>query len=182
MRSSSREASHASSISSWRRGPDFWVFSDLLLSGKLLRIEARGCRRIGAGSLCLVPTVPDAGTIYSIATALSSILSPARWNNDPNGLVYHRIPLLPAQSLRAEWGNMHWGHAVMIWCAEELPVALYPRRHGDGLFGSAVDSEHRGASERAGGSHRGDTSTGRGECIAYSTDRGAPATEYPGNR
>ena len=82
---------------------------------------------------------------------------------------------------------MHWGHAVspdlVHW--KELPTALYPPQFGDWCFsGSAVVDTHN-----TGGFQTGDepplvvafTSTGRGECIAYSNDRGRTWQEYPGN-
>jgi fructan beta-fructosidase len=82
---------------------------------------------------------------------------------------------------------MHWGHAVSTdlvhW--EELPVALAPRKFGDWAFsGSAVVDR-----DNTSGWKKGDnallvgafTSTGRGECIVYSTDRGRTWTEYEGN-
>lgn len=82
---------------------------------------------------------------------------------------------------------MHWGHAVskdlVTW--EELPEAIYPKQFGDWAFsGSAVVDKANTA-----GWQRGDvatlvaafTSTGRGECIVYSTDKGRTWTEYAGN-
>jgi fructan beta-fructosidase len=85
------------------------------------------------------------------------------------------------------WGNMHWGHAVstdlMHW--RELPEALVPREYGDWCFsGSAVVDEHNTS-----GWQQGDepplvaafTSTGRGECIVHSHDRGRTWTEFEGN-
>jgi fructan beta-fructosidase len=82
---------------------------------------------------------------------------------------------------------MHWGHAVskdlVHW--RELPVALYPRQFGDWCFsGSAVVDENNTSGFQKG---RGPvlvaayTSTGRGECIAFSNDRGRTWTDYSGN-
>lgn len=112
------------------------------------------------------------------------------WNNDPNGLVYldgewHLYFQHNPYGWR--WGNMHWGHAVSLdlihW--EQLPIAIYNARRGDWAFsGGAVVDERNTA-----GWQHGDqkvivaswTSTGRGECIAYSNDRGRTFTEYAGN-
>jgi len=82
---------------------------------------------------------------------------------------------------------MHWGHAVsrdlVHW--QELPIALYPQRFGDWCYsGSAVVDVNN-----TGGFQTGlddvvvvaYTSTGRGECIAYSNDHGRTFTEYAGN-
>ena len=82
---------------------------------------------------------------------------------------------------------MHWGHAVspdlIHWT--ELPIALTPKVYNDWCFsGSAVvDTENT--------SGFGDgkspilvaafTSTGRGECIVSSKDRGRTWTEFEGN-
>jgi fructan beta-fructosidase len=82
---------------------------------------------------------------------------------------------------------MHWGHAVspdlVHW--RELPIALYPRRFGDWAFsGSAVVDRtnttgwKRGDNDLLVGAY---TSTGRGECIVFSNDRGRSWTEYEGN-
>lgn len=112
------------------------------------------------------------------------------WINDPNGMVfaqgeYHLYFQLNPYS----WfdGQKHWGHAVSTdlvhW--QELSVALYPRRYGDDVWsGSAIVDK-----ENTSGWKKGDgdllvaafTSTGRGECIAYSNDRGRTWTEYAGN-
>jgi fructan beta-fructosidase len=117
--------------------------------------------------------------------------SPRRgWNNDPNGLVYsHGEYHLFYQNnpYGWNWGNMHWAHAVSLdlvhW--RELPIALYPRQYGDWVFsGSAVVDR-----QNTSGWHRGKddllvaayTSTGRGECIVYSNDRGRTWTEFEGN-
>jgi fructan beta-fructosidase len=85
------------------------------------------------------------------------------------------------------WGNMHWGHAVspdlIHWT--ELPIAIYPKTYGDWVFsGSAVVDATNSA-----GFQRGTqpalvaafTSTGRGECLAASNDRGRTWSEFPDN-
>ena len=112
------------------------------------------------------------------------------WLNDPNGLFfrdgeYHLYfqhnPAAP------HWGNLHWGHAVsddlLHW--RELPTALQPHSAKDQCYsGSAwVDLENHA------GFQTGDqpailvyyTSTGRGECLAYSNDGGLTFREYENN-
>lgn len=103
------------------------------------------------------------------------------WLNDPNGLVYldgewHLF--YQHNPYGWNWGNMHWGHAVsrdlLHW--EELPTAIYPRQWGDWAFsGSAVVDERNTSGFKTGSDPllvAAYTSTGRGECIAISNDRG----------
>lgn len=117
--------------------------------------------------------------------------SPRRgWNNDPNGLVYYDGEYhlyFQHNPYGWNWGNMHWGHAVskdlLHWT--ELPIAIYPKAHGDWAFsGSAiVDHDNTAGFQRDGEKVivAAYTSTGRGEVIAYSLDRGRTFTEYEGN-
>ncbi len=117
--------------------------------------------------------------------------SPKRgWTNDPNGLVwsqgeYHLY--FQHNPYGWGWGNMHWGHAVsrdlVHW--EEQPIALYPAKYGDWAFsGSAVVDKDNTSGWKSGendllvGAY---TSTGRGECIVYSNDKGRTWTEYTNN-
>jgi fructan beta-fructosidase len=112
------------------------------------------------------------------------------WLNDPNGLVYAAGEwhlFYQHNPYGWDWGNMHWGHAVStdLFRWRELPVALSPRAYGDWCFsGSAVVDR-----DNTSGWRKGDgpllvcafTSTGRGECVAYSNDRGRTWTENDGN-
>jgi fructan beta-fructosidase len=112
------------------------------------------------------------------------------WLNDPNGLVYHKGEwhlYYQHNPYGWSWGNMHWGHAVskdlLHW--REEPIALYPRKFGDWAFSGSAAVDKANTS----GFRRGKedvlvlayTSTGRGECIAFSNDRGRTWTEYEGN-
>ena len=125
---------------------------------------------------------------------------PAKWMNDPNGLVYNKgVYHLFYQYYPDDivWGPMHWGHAIskdlLHW--EHKPIALYPDKNGYIFSGSAVvDTENTSGfgtkenpalvaiftyhdidRERAG---KTDFQT---QGIAYSLDNGETFTVYDGN-
>lgn len=125
---------------------------------------------------------------------------PAKWMNDPNGMVYYDgeyhlfYQYYPDSTV---WGPMHWGHAVskdmVRW--EHLPIALYPDSLGYIFSGSAVAdvnntagfknekeipliaiyTYHDPEGDKAG---RVDYQT---QGIAYSLDKGRTWTKYEGN-
>lgn len=172
--------------------PDFWAFLDL---GPFQGQE--GELRLEGGPEALLEGVEQGDQLKGGADLYAEALRPQfhfssrrGWNNDPNGLVYFQGEyhlFYQHNPYGWNWGNMHWGHAVspdlVHW--SELPIALYPRAFGDWAFsGSAVvDWQH------SAGFQQGEepalvvayTSTGRGECIAYSLDRGRSFAEYEGN-
>ncbi|MBY0461218.1 MAG: DUF4980 domain-containing protein, partial [Gemmataceae bacterium] len=112
------------------------------------------------------------------------------WLNDPNGLVYadgewHLF--YQHNPFGREWGNMHWGHATSkdLFRWKEEGVALYPKKYGDWAFsGSAVVDKNNtsgwGTKEKP-PLVLAYTSTGRGECVAYSTDGGKSWKEHDKN-
>jgi fructan beta-fructosidase len=112
------------------------------------------------------------------------------WLNDPNGLVHDGKEwhlFYQHNPYGWDWGNMHWGHAtspdLVHWT--EQGEALYPKSLADMAFsGSAVVDKGNTSgwgSKDAPPMVLAYTSTGRGECIAYSTDRGRTWTEYDKN-
>ncbi|MFO0810432.1 MAG: glycoside hydrolase family 32 protein [Gemmataceae bacterium] len=135
--------------------------------------------------------IHDAPQVYREALRPQLHFSARRgWLNDPNGLVYANGEyhlFFQHNPYGWHWGNMHWGHAVSRDLAhwEELPIALYPPRYDDWAFSGSAVVDARNTS----GWKRGDadvlvaafTSTGRGECVVYSNDRGRTWTEYEGN-
>jgi fructan beta-fructosidase len=111
------------------------------------------------------------------------------WINDPNGMVYYKGKwhfYFQHNPVGLPWGNMTWGYAtsddLVNWTQH---ANVLHHRRGDAMFsgGAAVDWKNTG------GWKTGDndviiatwTSTGRGECIAYSNDQGKTYTEYEGN-
>jgi|GEM_PF-122058 len=136
-------------------------------------------------------TVWDAEQVYRESLRAQLHFSPRRgWNNDPNGMVftageYHLY--FQHNPYGWPWGNMHWGHAVsrdmVHW--EELPIAIYPHKFGDWVFsGSAVVDKNNTSGWKKGDNElivAAFTSTGRGECILYSNDRGRTFHEFEGN-
>ncbi len=174
--------------------PDFWVFMDIgCFKGKHATIEVNSIGRNSKGLSSIVQgdTIKGAEDLYREKCRPQFHFSSRRgWNNDSNGLVFYKGEYhlyYQHNPYGWRWGNMHWGHAVsrdlVHW--EELPIAIYPHRFGDWVFsGSAVVDLGNTA-----GFKKGDedvivaayTSTGRGECIAYSNDRGRTFTDYDGN-
>ena len=174
--------------------PEFWVFVDLDgFRGKTLRIEVEppGTDSHALDAIKQADDIPDSQHVYHEANRPQFHFTSRRgWLNDPNGLVwqagvYHLF--YQHNPFGWSWGNMHWGHAestdLVHW--QERPTALYPRQFGDWCFsGSAVVDAHN-----TGGFQTGSqppivvafTSTGRGECIAFSNDRGKTWQEYEGN-
>lgn len=176
------------------RTPDFWVFLDLTpFAGKKAVVEVEGLAR---GSHALDPIGQDdeirgAENLYREKLRPQFHFTSRRgWNNDSNGLVFHKglwHLYYQHNPYGVQWGNMHWGHAVsqdlVHW--KELPIAIYPQRFDDWVFsGSAVvDGDDTSGFGRGGEPAivAAYTSTGRGECVVYSNDDGRTFTEFKGN-
>ncbi len=170
--------------------PAFWTGCDLTPwqgQDAVLRIDRVEAESAGWRSLALADAIPGTADVYHEALRPQFHFTARRgWLNDPNGLVfadgeYHLF--YQHNPFGTAWENMHWGHAVspdlVHW--QELPPALW-RRHA--FSGSAaVDAGNSG--HFPGGDAptlvAAWTSTDRGECIAYSRDRGRSFTEIPGN-
>jgi fructan beta-fructosidase len=160
--------------------PAFWVFCDLSdFRGQRLKLAVDG-NSPALSTITQGDTIAGADDLYREKHRPQFHFTSRRgWLNDPNGLVffqgeYHLF--YQHNPYGWNWGNMHWGHAaskdLVHW--RELPIALYPRQFGDWCFsGSAVVDGDRLLAAY--------TSTGRGECLAVSTDRGRTWTEPPGN-
>ena len=174
--------------------PSFWVFLDLTpFRGKKAAVMVDQLPETSRALdlLEVSDTIKGSENLYRETLRPQFHFSSRRgWLNDPNGLVfsageYHLY--YQHNPYGWEWGNMHWGHAVspdlVHW--QELPIAIYPRKFGDWAFsGSAVVDKlntsgwKRGDEELLVGAY---TSTGRGECMIYSNDRGRTWTEFEGN-
>ncbi len=174
--------------------PDFWVFCDVeAFKGEEITIQVDRLRAAsnGLSSIIQKDQIPGIENLYKEKHRPQFHFSSRRgWNNDPNGLVYYKGEYhlyYQHNPYGWAWGNMHWGHAVssdlVHW--QELPIALYPHQFGDWCFsGSAfIDWDNTGGFQS--GSEpaliAAYTSTGRGECIAYSNDRGRTFTDYAEN-
>jgi fructan beta-fructosidase len=174
--------------------PDFWAFSDVSgFQGRQLRIEvnalpgdSRGLAAITQGN-----AIRGADTLYREKHRPQFHFTSRRgWLNDPNGLVHYKGEyhlFYQHNPYGWDWGNMHWGHAVSTdlvhW--QELPIALYPRQFDDWCFsGSAVVDRKNTSGFKTGDEEvlvAAYTSTARGECIAFSNDRGRTWTDFKGN-
>ncbi len=174
--------------------PDWWAHLDVgawqgrsaVLRVDRLAEDSSALRRVSQAD-----EIWNAREVYREPLRAQIHFSPRRgWNNDPNGLVYAQGEYhlyFQHNPYGWGWGNMHWGHAVsrdlVHW--DELPIAIYPRKFGDWAFsGSAVVDRL----DTSGMKQSKDdllaaafTSTGRGECMAFSRDRGRTWTEFAGN-
>jgi len=174
--------------------PDFWVFLDLApFHGQRVAVRVNKLREDSKALSALeqADTIRGAENLYHEALRPQFHFSSRRgWNNDPNGLVFYKGEyhlFYQHNPYGWDWGNMHWGHAIsrdlVHW--QELPIAIYPHQFDDWVFsGSAVadlDNTSGFATGREAPLVAAYTSTGRGECIAYSNDRGRTWTEFSGN-
>lgn len=174
--------------------PDFWVFLDLRqFKGKraVLSVDKLPESSLALKSMEQGDAIKGAEDLYHEMLRPQFHFSSRRgWNNDPNGLVffqgeYHLF--YQHNPYGWNWGNMHWAHAVspdlVHW--RELTEAIYPKQFGDWAFsGSAVVDQRNVAGFKTGSEPAlvaAYTSTGRGECIAYSNDRGRTWTDFTGN-
>jgi fructan beta-fructosidase len=173
--------------------PDWLAFVDVsTFGGKKLTISTiLPAESMALEGIVSSDNVPDPEHLYDEKLRPRFHFTSRRgWLNDPNGLVYDgaRWHLFYQHNpFGWDWGNMHWGHAtspdLVHWT--ELGEALYPKSLNDMAFsGSAVMDK-----ENTSGWGTKDsppmvlafTSTGRGECVAFSTDRGRTWTEYEKN-
>ncbi len=174
--------------------PDWWARLDLSeWKGKKVRIKSSALPDDSKGLDQMVQsaTMPDDATAYKEPLRGQLRFSPRLgWTNDPNGMVYSQGEYhlyFQANPFGWGWDNMQWGHAVspdmVHWT--ELPVAIHPHSAGDMVYsGSAVVDKNNTSGWKKGPNDvivAAFTSTGRGECIAYSTDKGRTFTEYEGN-
>ncbi len=171
---------------------DFWAFLDIKpFAGEQAVLKARNASAESIALIKQADAIPGSDAFYDEPLRPQFHFSQKLgWNNDPNGMVYHDGVwhlFFQHNPYGWKWGNMHWGHAVsddlVHW--RELPIAIYNKARGDYAFsGGAMVDEKNSA-----GWQQGDTppivaswtSTGRGECLAYSNDRGDTFTEYEGN-
>ncbi len=173
--------------------PDFWVFVDVsAFRGQTLAVKTTlpgGSKALDA--IKLDNDVPETEKLYKEKhRPLFHFTSRVGWLNDPNGLVYHGGEwhlFYQHNPYGREWGNMHWGHATSkdLFRWKEEGIALYPQKYGDWAFsGSAVLDKNNtagfGTKEKP-PLVLAYTSTGRGECIAYSLDNGRTWKEYAQN-
>ena len=178
--------------------PDWWACCDLgTQRDQDLELTAGGAAsavaveaRLAAG-LRLSAEPPGLDGLYHESGRPQFHFTAQRgWNNDPNGLVYCRGQwhlFFQHNPFGITWGNMHWGHAVssdlVHWT--ELPTALCQRSLKDMAFSGGGFVDH--GNSAGFGTGREDvlmvsfTSTGRGECLAYSPDGGETLVEYGGN-
>ena len=173
--------------------PDFFAFADLdACKGKTVTFRVDEIEDPKAlDGIAQADDVPDAASLYKEPHRPQFHFTSRRgWLNDPNGLVwrdgeYHLF--YQHNPYGWAWGNVHWGHAVspdlVRWT--ELPIALYPHEYGDWAFsGSAVTDRGNTSGFGKDGADplvAAYTSTGRGECIVYSNDRGRTWAEFAGN-
>lgn len=183
--------------------PQFWTYFDVsAYQGKTLVVEIeKPASAIAAQAgnrlekLFAAATYPGQDSTYKEKGRPQVHFSSARgWINDPNGLLYHDGEYhlyFQHNPYGWPWGNMHWGHAVstdlLHWT--QLKEAIFPvvkeRVVNDAAFsGTATVDPNNTAGFRKNGIDpiiATYTSTGRGECLQMSYDKGRTFIDYEGN-
>ena len=176
--------------------PDFWVFLDVgMYHGKKARLTATHVpsRSQGFDLIYQDDKIKDEDTIYKERLRPQFHFTARRgWVQDPVGLVYydgeyHMFPLHKPFGWRRGGGG--WGHAVskdlIHW--KELLQALYRDEQGGMSSGSIVVDYQNTSGFQTGEEkvmvavYSGGIGQKRGQCIAYSNDRGRIWTKYQEN-
>ena len=177
--------------------PDWWAFYDVsAFNGETLTLKALSSLP-EPQTVWLAQNIQHSNALIGMEDLYHEAYRPQLhftsrrgWNNDPNGMVYHQGEwhlFYQHNPFGTRWGNMHWGHAVsrdlVHWM--ELPEALYQKSLVDMAYsgGGLVDTDDtagwkQGVEDALVAAF---TSTGRGECLAYSLDRGRTLEEFAGN-
>ncbi|WP_230981377.1 glycoside hydrolase family 32 protein [Echinicola salinicaeni] len=173
--------------------PDYWVFKDVSnLKGQTLKISYDG-DEAGLSKIYQADKIEGNASLYTEKNRPQFHFTTQRgWINDPNGLLYHDGEyhlFYQHNPFEREWENMHWGHAVSTdlihW--NELPLALFPDKHGTMFSGSAVIDYKNSAGFNKGNTpaliaaYTADSKEKQVQCIAYSLDNGRTFTKYEGN-
>lgn len=175
--------------------PDWWAYTDVsAYSNQTATISVNGLTSGSAGLSSIVQSngIIGATNLYRETLRPQLHFSSARgWLNDANGILYHNGQYhlyYQHNPYGWNWGNMHWGHAVsadMVNWKQVLPEGIYPHSYGDMVFsGSAVVDMNNTSGFKTSTNAvivAAYTSTGRGECIAFSNDGGLTFSDYVNN-
>jgi fructan beta-fructosidase len=174
--------------------PDWWAVIDLSpYQGQTATLTVDSLPEGSSGLLSITQSIAIIGgtNLYQEARRPQIHFSTIRgWINDANAMVYYKGEyhlFFQHNPYGWNWGNMQWGHAVspdMIhW--RQLPVGIYPHTYQDYAYsGSGVIDWANTGGFKTGTNDvmiAAYTSTARGECIAFSNDRGRTFTDYTNN-
>jgi hypothetical protein len=169
---------------------DWWAFFTIeSYKGKSAVVSANQATEEGFALVKQADVVPGSDTWYTEELRPQFHFSQkVGWNNDPNGMVYHRGEwhlYFQHNPVGWGWGNMTWGHAVsrdlVHW--EQLPNALFPGTMARGacFSGSATVDKMNTSGWGPNTLVAFLTDTGAGEAVAHSKDNGRTFTWYEGN-
>lgn len=175
--------------------PDWWAFVDVSeFTNQTATISVDSLAPGSAGLSSVVQTngIVGATNLYQEALRPQLHFTTKRgWLNDANGMIYYGGQYhLYYQHDPFTWdgsGQKYWGHAVSLdmvhW--QEVQEGIYSHSYGDDVWsGSAVVDSANTSGFKTGTNDvivAAYYSTGRGECIAYSNDRGLTFTDYSNN-
>lgn len=173
---------------------DWWAFTDVsAFKGQTIAVSVDSllAKSSGLTSIVLSNDIVGATNLYAEAMRPQFHFSARRgWLNDANGMLFYQGQYhLYYQHDPFNWNGSqkYWGHAagpdMVHW--EELPEGIYSHSYHDDVWsGSAVADSANTSGFKTGTNDvivAAFYSTARGECIAYSNDRGLTFTDYTNN-
>jgi len=175
--------------------PDWWSFVDVsAFQGQTATVTVNSLPPGSTGLSSVVQANGIVGATNLYAETLRPqvhFTSKRGWLNDANGMVYYQgLYHLYYQHDPFNWdgsGQKWWGHAVspdmVQW--QEWPEGIYSHAYGDDVWSGSMVVDSANTSGFKTGTNdlivAAYYSTARGECMAYSNDRGLTYTDYPGN-